>query len=246
MKKLLLSLLLSISIYAGDVTLGGGEYFQTMPYKGVDTKYIPTPVVFFDNHIFYVRWSQVGVYFLGAKEDDFIWAFSITAQPRPNGYNSSDSEYLAGMENRDSTIEGGLEFMIKKGDNRLHILALTDLLNKHEAYLIKTELATKFKLKKLSFYPSVIGFYQSSDFLDYYYGVQKKEVDTTINRGYYKPNAGYQIALQTYIEYPITKKLSTLLNIRADRLSNEVTDSPIVDKNYYYSGMLSLIYTFDY
>ena len=36
------------------------------------------------------------------------------------------------------------------------------------------------------------------------------------------------------------------INLRADRLSNEATDSPIVTKKYIYSGLISLLYTFNY
>lgn len=227
------------------VTIGLGPYFQTQPYKDVSTILVPSPVIFFDNSLFYVRWSRAGVYFLGEKEEDYAWGFSLTAQPRTYGYKASDSDYLAGMDTRKNTIEGGLAFSATYKENYLEIMALTDLLDRYDSWLIKTELGSEYKLGDFSFYPSLILIYQSEKFIDYYYGVKDSEVATS---GYtaYKPNGGLLVGLQTYINYPITDTFAALVNIRADKISDDAANSPLVDQDYIYSGLVSLIYTFEY
>ena len=69
MKKLLLILiLLSTLLHAKDDTyIGLGPYFQTQPYKDADPVVLASPVIFFDNSLFYVRWTRVGMYFYGQK-----------------------------------------------------------------------------------------------------------------------------------------------------------------------------------
>jgi outer membrane protein len=124
-------------------------------------------------------------------------------------------------------------------------MALTDLLNRYDSWLIKTEVGDKYTLGDFNFYPSVILIYQSDKFVDYYYGVTQEEASRSLYT-YYKPSGGFQIGAQTYISYPITEDWSAFLNIRADKISNDAANSPLVDSDYIYSGLVSLIYTFEY
>ncbi|MFT7005052.1 MAG: outer membrane protein [Sulfurimonas sp.] len=245
MKYLLILILIFSAIKAEDktqnITIGAGAYVQTQPYTDVDAILTPSPVIFFDNGIAYVRWTRVGLYFLGEKKENYSWGFSLTAQPRVNGYESSDIE---GMDERKDTWEGGLAFSAKKDKAYIEVLALTDMLNGTDSWILKTDIGYDFKLGYFSIYPSLSLTYQSSNFLDYYYGVKKSE--ELGSRKAYIANDGFQIATQTYIEYPITKNLSALINLKVAKISKEASDSPIVDEDYIYSGLLSFIYTFKY
>lgn len=249
MKYLLILLLTLVTLHAEEskqkVTVGLGAYYQSQPYKDTDAIIVPSPVVFFDNSLFYVRWSQVGVYFLGDKQEDYAWGFSLTAQPRTYGYKASDSKYLTGMDTRKNTIEGGLAFSAKYKKSFLEVMLLTDILDRYDSWIVKTELGDEYKLGDFTLYPSVIIIYQSKKFVDYYYGVKESEVATS---GYsaYHPNGGFQLGAQTYVDYPINEDFSILLNLRVDKISNDAADSPLVDQDYIYSGLVSLIYTFEY
>ncbi|MDF1875180.1 MipA/OmpV family protein [Sulfurimonas sp. SAG-AH-194-I05] len=224
------------------ITIGLGLYTQTQPYANVDTLVLPSPVVFFDNELFYIRWTRAGVYFLGNKSKDFSWGLSLTAQPRTNGYKSSD---IVGMNERKSSLEGGLALSVESGDTFFEALLLTDIIDRHDTWVLQSELGHEFKFSKLSIYPSVLLRYQSSAFMNYYYGVTAAEA---VRRGEttYTPSAGLQVSLQTYITYPLTKNIDAFINIRADKLPIGATSSTIVQDKYVYSGLASLIYTFDY
>ncbi len=244
MKHIIILLLLVFTINAQEqkqkVTIGIGPYFQTQPYRDVDNFILASPVIFFDNSLIYIRWSRGGIYFLGGKEDNYAWGFSLTAQPRVYGYNASAIE---GMSERKNTWEGGLAFSAKIDKIYIEIMALTDILDKYDSFIVKTEIGYDLEFANLSLYPSLIFIYQSSDFLNYYYGVREDEKSAT--REKYIPNNGLQIGLQSYLKYPLTDNLSTLLNFRIDRLSKEATHSPIVEDNFIYSGLVSIIYTFE-
>ncbi len=246
MKYLLLIVLIFSTLIAEEkkqkVTLGLGPYIQTQPYKNVDNIVVPSPVIFFDNGIVYVRWSRAGIYFLGNKTDDFSWGLSATFQPRVYGYTSSD---IPGMDDRKKTLEGGIAFSMKIDKAYMETMLLTDVLDRYEDLIFKTEIGYDFEFEKFSIYPSAIIVYQSSSFIDYYYGVKQEEVATS---GFtqYSPGDGFQLGMQTYIKYPFTEKFSALVNLRVDRIANEATSSPIVEKDYIYSGLFSLIYTFEY
>jgi len=245
LKKLFLlffiTIILSASEKKEDISAGLGMYMQTQPYKGVKALLLPSPVIFFDNSIFYIRWSRIGLYFLGEKKDNYAWAFSLTAMPRTYGYSSTA---IQNMDERESSWEGGLSFSAKKDSYYIEIMALTDILDRYDSYVVKTDIGYNFKIAKISFYPSVNITYQSASFTNYYYGVKSSEVLN--NRSEYIANSGYQFGIQTYISYPLTKSFSTLLNLKIDRLSNEAYRTPLVNSRYIYSGLLSFIYNFEY
>ena len=246
MRYILIFLLLFLNLIAQEdkqkLTIGFGPYIQTQPYENVDDILLPSPVIFYDDGLFYVRWSRGGIYFFGDKQDDYAWGFSLTTQPRTYGYEKDE---INGMDERETTWEGGLAFSAKTDNAYIEIMALTDILDRYDSWILKTELGYDFKIGNFLLYPSLIVIYQSSDFLNYYYGVKQSETGSS-GFSQYTPDDGFLLGAQTYIEYPFTDKLSALINIRADSLSQQVTDSPIVTEDYIYSGLVSLIYTFEY
>ncbi len=185
------------------------------------------------------------MYFLGNKEKDFAWGLSLTAQPRTYGYDPKDSATLQGMDKRENTFEGGLAFSASYHDKYIETMLLTDMLGRYNSWIFKTEIGDEYHLGKVSFYPSLIVIYQSKKFLDYYYGVKESEKIAGI-RPAYSPSDGVLFGAQTYIKYPLTKRLSTLVNIRADLIPQTAYNSPIVNDRFIYSGLLSLIYKFEY
>jgi len=225
-----------------NITIGAGGYFQTQPYKNVHNIILPSPVIFFDNSLFYIRWTRVGMYLLGDKGSDYAWGVSLTVQPRVYGYKSSD---IKGMNERKNSLEGGIAISGKKENSHIEIMLLTDVLYRTQAWIASTEIGHDFNYKDFSFYPSLIFTYQSADFTNYYYGVRRNEVLSS-SHNYYSPNAGLQVGIQTYIKYPLTKKLSVFVNIKVDRLSDEASNSPLIQDKYIYSGLTSLIYTFNF
>ena len=249
MKYIVLALL-TLSLYAAEtqikqkVTIGLGPYVQTQPYKGVNPLLVPSPVIFFDNGLFYMRWSRAGMYFLGDKSEDFSWGLSLTAQPRTYGYKAEDSEYLKGMDERETTFEGGIAFSASYDDTYIETMLLTDIFVRYESWLFKTEIGDEFVLGDFTFYPSIIVIYESDEFVNYYYGV--KEHEAKADRAQFTPGAGWQLGAQTYIDYSFTDKLSGLVNLRVDRLPSSALNSPLIESDYIYSGLVSLIYSFEY
>ena len=243
-----LFLLLTLSLIAQEkqkFTIGAGPYIQSQPYKGASDLILPSPVIFYDNGIVYARWSRFGIYFLGDKKEDYSWGFSLAVQPRTMGYKPSESSYLLGMQERKSTLEGGLAFSATYQKSKyIEIMLLADMLNNYNSWIARAEIGDKYEFGKFTFYPSLILLYEPSKFIDYYYGV--KITEATAFRPQYSGSSGLQYGAQTYIKYPFTKELSALINLRYDRIPSSAKSSPLVDKAYIYSGLFSLIYTFEY
>jgi outer membrane protein len=149
------------------------------------------------------------------------------------------------MDERKSTFEGGLAFSASYQKSKyIEIMLLADMLKNYNSWVVRTEIGDKYELGKFTFYPSIVLLYQPRKFVDYYYGV--KTTEAKADRPAYAPGSGWEFGAQTYIKYPLTDELSALLNLRYDILPKSAQDSPLTDKNYIYSGLFSLIYTFEY
>ena len=222
--------------------LGAGPYVQSQPYRHADPVVTPSPVIFFDNQLFYVRWTRVGMYFMGDSSDDFSWGASLTAQPRPFGYESDDSSALDGMDERKTSWEGGLAIAAEYKKYFAEFLLVRDLLDNSNGAMARAEFGATLKTGNFSFYPSVLAIYRSEKFNDYYYGVKPEEA--AAGRPAYAAGSGVEFALQSYIKYDINENWHALVNLRADYLSSETRNSPIVDDRFMYSGLVSAMYSF--
>ncbi|MCF6283377.1 MAG: MipA/OmpV family protein [Candidatus Polarisedimenticolaceae bacterium] len=244
----LLFLLLSssLSVQAEDensasntLSIGLGPYFQTQPYEGATTLVTPTPVVFYDNRVVYVRWTRVGLYLAGGEN----WGYSITAQPRPYGYSASDSDGLTGMAARESGWEAGFALAGKNQHGFAEVMLLSDITARSNGSLARLELGKIVNAGRWTLVPSFMAIYFDGAFNDYYYGVTVDE--ETATRPAYSAGQGLNYALQTFANYQLTSELSLQGNLRVDYLNKTISDSPIVDNDWMVSAMLSLAYSLD-
>ncbi len=223
---------------ASTLYLGAGPYIQDQPYEGAGSLVLPTPVVFFDNRRLYARWARFGIYLYGREN----WGLSITAQPVPLQYEASDSDVLSGMKDRDSSWEAGFAL---GGENDLGFAELAlfrDILGRSGGTKLRLELGKRWKKGRWTLVPSLLAIGLSSDYNDYYYGVRPSEARP--GRPAYETGSGLNLAAQSYLMYDLTPNWHLLGNLRIDHLSSEASDSPIVDRSWYWSGMVSVLYSF--
>lgn len=256
MKKIIGFLLLSALLFAkDDIYLGAGPYFQTQPYKDADPVVLATPVIFFDNALFYVRWTRLGMYFYGHSGEEESWGFSLTAQPQILGYYESSAltqlgerdstPILQGMQERESGWEGGLAAAYSRGDFFAEFLLLQDVTDRSNGTKLRLEIGHSFRSGRWLFVPSVLAVWLSQPFSDYYFGVRNDEENLAIGRPAYRSDAALNFAAQTYVNYDLSQHWHLLANLRADRFDDTVFESPIVDRRMMYSGMISLLYSFN-
>lgn len=242
----LLFLLMSSSLYAQSeddsassnvLSIGLGPYVQTQPYKGATPMVTPTPVIFYDNRVVYVRWTRVGLYLAGGDN----WGYSITAQPRPYGYSSSDSNALSGMMERETGWEAGFALAGKSRYGFAEVTLLSDISASSEGTLGRLELGKIVNKGRWTVVPSFMAIYFDRKFNDYYYGVMANE--STAARPAYSAGQGLNYAVQTFANYEVSKEWSLQGNLRIDYLNKTISDSPIVDSDWMLSGMISLAYS---
>lgn len=249
-------LLLPLPLFAkDDVYVGAGPYVQTQPYKDADPVVLASPVIFFDNSLFYVRWTRVGMYFYGERGENTGWGLSFTAQPQVLGYyetsgmtqlNHRDATpILQGMQERESGWEAGLSAAYERGEWFGEFLVLQDVTDRSNGTKLRLELGRSFRTGAWYFVPSVLAVWLSQPFANYYFGVRQDEADPLLERPAYRADAALNLAVQTYVKYDLSEHWHLLGNLRADRFADTIADSPLTDKRYMLSGMLSVLYSFN-
>lgn len=243
MKKFIIALLFALDLYGESMLIGAGAYVQTQPYSNMNAQVLPSPLIFYSDDIFYVRWTRVGAYFLGSKGDELSWGFSLTAKPRPYGYKNSDAAIVSDMGNRNSTIEAGVAFSASTDYAYFESIYLADILENSDSFRVENTLGSDFKFGNLAWYPCFVAYYNSDTMMNYYYGVKRSE--STQAHPYFKATHGWQFAFDNYFKYPLQEDWFLFINLRADRLPDDVYKSPIVQDKFIYSGVVSLLYSIE-
>jgi len=219
-------------------SLGLGMYSSPRPYVGAENSTIFGPVVELSYKKIYVQGIQAGYRFFDTEK------FSLDARAGIvfNGLDPEDSEALEGMNKRRPSIEGGFVFAWKPGKYRLSTAAYTDLLGRSYGQQASTDFSRTwtFNRRQWGFTPSIGVVWQSSNFIDYYYGVTPEEA-----RPGRPPWEGHSVVnfRSSLLGYMfITMRLRIAGYVRIQRLDNEILDSPIVDQQRGIFGLVGITY----
>ena len=221
-----------------EIFVGAGAVVQAKPFDGVDSKVYPVPLFGYEGKRLYLR-GITGGYRLIMRD-----GFSVgpTIRPRFEGYEASDSSDLAGMKNRNPTIDGGIDAAWKTKWGLVNVVAVTDLLGAHDGYEIELAYTAKFTRAEFEFIPGLALVWRNSNLVNYYYGVRDMEVRD--GRSAYYPDAALTPLVRLAVRRNITERWGLILGSQYEWLSSEMRDSPIVDDNGILSVLLGATYMF--
>jgi outer membrane protein len=171
------------------------------------------------------------------SNSDWLYT-SLVAEVRFAGFDSDSSDpALAGLDERKSTVEVGFD----AGVGPLWIYARQDVGGIHKGSSFGIALGQDFQLTdRLIVEASVNGEWQDKKLLQYYYGVDENEV--TEGRPVYAPGSGFNVGTDIKISYQLAPRLSIFFDAQYQLLDEEISDSPIVDKNDQYAFYVGFTY----
>lgn len=216
--------------------LGLGVLYSTQPYTDVDEDVWVVPIIKGRYKKFYIDGRSLGYVFNDSEE----FEFSVLLKPRFMGYDDSDSPVLAGMDDREWSIDGGLRFKWNNQFFTLSVTALNDLLNQHQGQEISCVLSREFK--DGLFTPRLGVRYLSDDIVDYYYGVLGDEAIPT--RPAYTADAAVDYFAGLSLAIPVGEKWAIIADFEYENLSSEIEDSPIVDQEEILTYIVGAVYRF--
>ena len=130
-----------------------------------------------------------------------------------------------------SSIEGGFVFAWKPGKYQLSTAAYTDLLGRSYGQEVSTDFSRTWTFNRYQwgFTPSIGAVWQSSNFVDYYYGVTPEEARP--GRPPFRGHSVINFRSSLFGFFFINMRIRLVGLIRIQRLDNEIIDSPIVDQS---------------
>lgn len=221
-------------------SLGIGGFSSPRPYVGAENSQIVAPLIEFTWKKVYVQGIQAGYRFF----DDGKFALHARAGIVFNGLDPDDSPELEGMNKRRPSIEGGVVFDWKPGKYRLSSALSTDLLGRSYGQQASTDFSRTWTFNRYQwgFTPSVGLVWQSSNFVDYYYGVTPEEARP--DRPPFEGHSVINFRSSLFGFFFINMRVRLVALIRVQRLDNEISDSPIVDQKRGIFGLVGLAYRF--
>jgi outer membrane protein len=221
-------------------SLGIGGFSSPRPYVGADNSQIVAPLIEVTWKKVYVQGIQAGYRFF----DDGRFALHARAGIVFNGLDPDDSPFLEGMNKRRPSIEGGVVFDWKPGKYRLSSAFFTDLLGRSYGQQASTDFSRTWTFNRYQwgFTPSVGLVWQSSNFVDYYYGVTPEEARP--DRPPFEGHSVINFRTSLFGFFFINMRVRLVALIRVQRLDNEISNSPIVDQKRGIFGLVGLTYRF--
>lgn len=217
-----------------------GAYIDT-PIKGIDDedKTAVAPLIIYEGERFFFRATSFGWKFI----DDENFEFAVLAEGRfAESWDSSDSNALTGMDDRDPSLDGGIQFTAQEGNFGAKVTAVGDLTDTHSGWEVRTEGFYQTRMGKWLPRFSLSVIYQSEDLVDYYYGVESSEA--ILGRPAYSPDGDVIFRLQAVTAYALRPKWTVILGTRYDFFGSEVDDSPITDDDKRFMFVAGIGYTF--
>ena len=244
-KLLTLGVLLATSATAvqaeSKLTLGAGVGVIQHPYKQYGNDVVPVPVLTYESENFWFRGLGGGYYLWNDGTDQL----SLTAYWLPMYFKPSDSDShrLRRLDSRHSTMMAGVSWFHHTQYGSLRTTLSGDTLDKSNGLMWDLGWIYRYTNGNLTLTPGIGVEWNSDNMNDYYYGVSHKESRKSGLRDY-KADGGWNPYLELSANYRFLGNWSVYGTARYTRLSDEITDSPMVDKSW--TGLLStgVTYTF--
>lgn len=221
--------------------VGAGVLVSSSPYKGEDTKVFGAPIGVWRNQRFFLEGIKAGV--ILAESETF--RADVLFGPRFMGYESGDAPILDGMQDRDWSVDGGLQFKwkVQQVDQLDFNLALvTDILGRYDGYEVDAGFRKIFSAKYYQVIPGLGVKWQSEELNEYYFGVRSSEA--VAGRPEYSPDGGLHPYANLTVYTGFSKDWFVLIRGGVEWLSDEIKNSPLVDEQTVVSGMMGVAYRF--
>ena len=224
---------------SGNAGLGLAFHARTSPYDGVDQVVDMLPLYVFEGDYFYLQSYRAGVKLPLSKHAHAEAFIAHRFEGFPYDENPAS---LAGMDQRSPGLDGGFAY---RYDGPLGIATVqftNDVSTQSNGREIALGYGYRWRRGAMVISPYFTFAHRSTDLNNYYYGVRADEA--TPQRPEYTAGDGYNFGAGLYGQYSITRNWKLLAGIGGEHLSEEIRDSPIVDKTWLMTGYLGAIYDF--
>ena len=204
---------------------GGALGIRREIYKDFDRRVIPLPIIGYRGEKLQVYGPFANYEFLNVRN----WAISGVVSPRFSGFDESDSDVFAGMDDREFSMDAGLGIGYQIDNWKLELTGLHDILNRSDGNEVTLEFGRVFRAGPLFIEPRIGLSYLDDNHVDYYYGVAESEV--IAGRPAFEGKASLNTTFGVSFVTPIYFNGLTRFAIQNTWFDSNITDSPLTDSS---------------
>lgn len=212
---------------AGAAALGAASLVSQNPYyttdDGDDWKSDLIPLVLYNGKYVFFRGTAAGVHLINREAIEF----NLLARARLNWLDVGDTDFYAGLDAREQSLDGGLEIRLRGDWGELQSAWLTDTLARHKGESAELSYRYSFNYGRLTLTPFVSWEWHDDDLTNYYYGVSSDEA--TPDRPQYTPGSSNWFSAGLKTSYALSDRTMFFANMGFGDIDPAVENSPIVD-----------------
>ncbi|KAF1716424.1 hypothetical protein CSC74_11385 [Pseudoxanthomonas yeongjuensis] len=219
--------------------LGLGAGVMQKPYRDIGADTLALPIIVYDSEWIDVSGGSISLKLPSAGPV----SFALSADFSNDGYEASDSSFLAGMDERKDMFWAGALVRWENSVADLSATWSTDISGYSKGRKFSIEIERSFEAGRFEFAPRIRAVWLDEKYVNYYYGIRADEITPT--RAFYAPEATVNVeaGLRTSYRLP-SGKSSVFLDLSVQSLGAEIKDSPIVDASTESSVFLGYVHTF--
>jgi outer membrane protein len=225
-----------------DFALGVAMSISANPYVGAEASTIVFPYLTalqnpaFNKDWFTIRDGDVGIRYVTDNE----WEFGFVTRVQTRGLGSSDNEEVAGLLERQWTMESGPTIGWRRLPVHVGIKAYREILGRHDGGTTELSFSLPRAFPWGYVVPSVEFRYLSEEYADYYYGVKPEEANAS--RPEYEPGSAVNPYVAVRVGYRLSPRWMLTGKVGLQFLDTAIKDSPIVDKERLWSTTIGVAY----
>ncbi len=224
----------------GRLGVGVGVIARSSPYRGYSggvARLIPALTYTGSRFQIFGPYAQIGLAGSGKLR------LAATGTYRIGVYEEDESDFLAGMGDRESTFMAGLAIQAElPGGMNLSAGYEHDVLDRIGGGTARLALDKSFVFGVFRFSPGIGLNWLGSDLSNHDFGVPAGK--TTPDRMAYDPGDTVSVEGGMGVFVEIASDWLVIMNVSAEFLDNNVTDSPIISKDYVIKGFGAVNYVF--
>lgn len=211
-------------------------------YAGEDSAEYLLPALEYNGDRFFVKDGAFS--FSIGQQKKFTYGLTAALS---STFLAEESDYagnsqLAGLTERDGTIEGGFYLNHTTDMGRFKLSLLSDLGGEHNGQRATASYTYDLKAGDWNINPSLGVQWMSEDIVNHQFGVSSAEATGT--RAAYEGNSAFNFFAGVRARIDLSEHWDFSASTGFTALDNSITDSSIVDDDYRYYGNLSLGYKF--
>lgn len=231
--------LAATNAHAGEWGLGLGVAAQQPPQVGISTETVVLPFPSYQGERLSLDFASAG--YALVKTDRV--RFAVEGQLRFDGYDPAESTALAGLEERDVTLDAG--FSITTAGATWGIASfkvMADTLGVHDGYEISASYQYPILRGRWIIVPGITANWPSEELVEYYYGVRLDEA--TPDRPAYSGSAVLNASVGLNASYELADSWEIIGGAEYTFLGDGITDSPIIEKDHEVIMFSAIVYRF--